>query len=1453
MSLPDKLPTTNYRLPTKTAFTLIEVLVVLAIIVILTALGFYYFDRPKASSVASTTMLAVTLFQQRAEQFNAYEHRYPTMSAADANLNEVISGQPLLNKVKNSGTVYLEAIPELPVIEDNQACTNTEPNLGDHYYLNYQWYDPNAKATTTFPYAIKFCLPAGINGNNKAGYYLATPHQLIALGEGGPCQPNCNDTTNCWDKTDQKNTPPADGCGSYCTNPCHPDVQCACNWDNWGITDRSNATFSLHYWAIWSTNSGKYEPSDQCDLTYNSSTLRNLIISIQQKTFDQLDQLHPRQCAFYCHKNYHFVCDEQGCRCILPLPQYPDCTTTDATDILVLGDKIDFDETSRYHWYASSTFEQLWNSSLERYMPEATRLEHSDGTSPACGTEDHKDCCNFVCGRTWNWTTATQTSTAEDCLATRTRDCFGLPDYANYNSVNNITQNWTDENDSYDWRPGLTYTHSLVAGTGNCYFKCRAGYYYDITKNTCIASRQAACATSTLQSDWQATTQWNSTNTITQAYTSNTSDSDETAWSPATDTSYDTEAAADACHYVCKDEYDWVDGKCINEQTKVCSPNRPSYAVWWDDNCGNSQTCQVDQRYDYANKKWLPSNASYGATEPADNNTCAYHCAANYCFSDADYKTCTSTANDRWDTATTTADAAWDAPCTKDNCDGATATFYSVTRNWLTACADGNHMPGGGAATDTALINFPIPDDTDANAAWHKCNGTWTCQATSNTQQTCHCTEVNRKCIFSVPWSDQGAWGTNYLVKDVGCDDQCYVDKNDPNKPAHPNGAGGWYFGSGQNTQAVNFADLKQADNNRCCQWETHLAKNKTCYAHDYPKTCAVCLTPGFVASSDGTSTINYNARDVLWQRNVTNPSWSGCAMHQFWEGSGGDINNYGNFSVPAWPNKNSMGGDWTQFNTSSTCGRDSNGNTNNYCGRIVKNVISKACIDPTPGCGGAICDSAGCDTSGGFLTTAGSGNVAYYCYGDDASHVGEVIWNTAIPTTAIDNQSGLKSYLTYSTDNLNYLNNFKAGYFGPAASSPCNDANNSCGDMACTDALSGTTTLDTDGDGYGDANWYNTYVTARYTPEYQNGVCRDNPAKTADESDYCDWMIVPDVNQHYRWLGKTEKVNGEFSLQDIYGKNGGAGAQRTAHWLSDDPAHVMWTTGWFSNQTCNNGTITLERYGYELCVLCGNYGSNGCQGDNTTSSIKTVECINGNFDNCGPGKGKVEDPRDGTKYETFYDATAGECWLRSNLNYGQYINDCEGNCKAYDSSHTTCASRAMNSTSTCTLHSADRSINNFEKFCYGNDQSACAAAGGLYQLPTRDDRSLLDRFCPPGTTIAGDIDWSNLEQDYKKYGLTCDKDRSDQWQCDDAASTTKLRLSTGMNLSYVGISNVDGSFGYGGSNANTSIFWSKDYFDSGNLFFRSIGSAYPTKINRYHAPVNIGASIRCVVTNYYR
>ncbi len=129
----------------------------------------------------------------------------------------------------------------------------------------------------------------------------------------------------------------------------------------------------------------------------------------------------------------------------------------------------------------------------------------------------------------------------------RVRNCTGLPENAEWNTVSSITQTW----DGSAWEPPTTGSYNVTSSIKECRFKCKSFYNWENSK--CVAStQQAKCSSKPAHSVWndngaegKFTQTWNGF-----------------SWKPASFTSTHSTTACECC-FKCIEDYLWGGAECV--------------------------------------------------------------------------------------------------------------------------------------------------------------------------------------------------------------------------------------------------------------------------------------------------------------------------------------------------------------------------------------------------------------------------------------------------------------------------------------------------------------------------------------------------------------------------------------------------------------------------------------------------------------------------------------------------------------------------------------------------------------------------------------------------------------------------------------------------------------------------------------------------------------------------
>ena len=159
-----------------------------------------------------------------------------------------------------------------------------------------------------------------------------------------------------------------------------------------------------------------------------------------------------------------------------------------------------------------------------------------------------------------------------------------------------------------------------------------------------------------------------------------------------------------------------------------------------------------------------------------------------------------------------------------------------------------------------------------------------------------------------------------------------------------------------------------------------------------------------------------------------------------------------------------------------------------------------------------------------------------------------------------------------------------------------------------------------------------------------------------------------------------------------------------------------------------------------------------------------------------------LTDTRDGKTYSTVQIGT--QCWMASNLDYGTLI-----------------------SSNNASDNQTDNSI--VEKYCYGDDASACTGNGGLYQWGEAinyDTVAVGQGICPQGWHVPTDGEWKSMEF---YLGMDTATAKITNWRGTDEGTKIKVGGSTGFEADGTGYRKSDGSF-YG--NLEYGYFWTSTH-----------------------------------------
>ncbi len=230
----------------------------------------------------------------------------------------------------------------------------------------------------------------------------------------------------------------------------------------------------------------------------------------------------------------------------------------------------------------------------------------------------------YSCGCTENYTWNETLCTADS----RSADCTGLPNNAEWNTASSITQTWSGS----EWFPTTDGTFNEEESVSECRFKCKTNYDWNESTSTCdAATQQANCSSKPENTVWNDN---GNNGKFTQTWSGS-------AWAPASYNSSYNESAG-TCRYKCTDNYHYETGQCIYDiKTAVFCTGLPNNANW-------NIVSNIDQSWN--GFEWVPS-ASGTYTEEESMSECRFKCDNSYywhnseCINPCDYNPCEDVKN----------------------------------------------------------------------------------------------------------------------------------------------------------------------------------------------------------------------------------------------------------------------------------------------------------------------------------------------------------------------------------------------------------------------------------------------------------------------------------------------------------------------------------------------------------------------------------------------------------------------------------------------------------------------------------------------------------------------------------------------------------------------------------------------------------------------------------------
>jgi len=347
--------------------------------------------------------------------------------------------------------------------------------------------------------------------------------------------------------------------------------------------------------AVWNTVS-------EITQTWNSEEW------IPTTTASYNEEASSAECRFKCFENYEW----DGTACV-NAKRSAECTGL----------------PENASWNTVSSITQTWND--EEWIPTTTASYNEEASDKEC---------RFKCNTNYSWKNS-------ECVAeTRTANCSGLPENADWNTASSITQTWNGT----DWVPAATGNYNTNPSSAECRFKCNNNYFWNGSQcvnpcdsNVCrsVANANGECKAlnatryscgcktnytwneSALTCEADSRTSacqglpenavWNTASSITQTWSG-------TDWVPSTEGSFSNSASTTRCIFKCKENYSWKNSQCKADTRTVNCTEIPENAEW-------NSVSTITQTWN--GSTWIPSNTSIYNENPSTNE-CRFKCKTNY-------------------------------------------------------------------------------------------------------------------------------------------------------------------------------------------------------------------------------------------------------------------------------------------------------------------------------------------------------------------------------------------------------------------------------------------------------------------------------------------------------------------------------------------------------------------------------------------------------------------------------------------------------------------------------------------------------------------------------------------------------------------------------------------------------------------------------------------------------
>ena len=307
----------------------------------------------------------------------------------------------------------------------------------------------------------------------------------------------------------------------------------------------------------------------------------------------------------------------------------------------------------------------------------------------------------------------------DDCDPdTRTKECAGLPENAEWNTAETITQTW----DGIEWMPSTKGEYNKEASETECRFKCVENYFWNGGK--CLYD------TKTFQcSGLPENAEWNTVSEYTQKW-------DGKKWSPEdSESEYSEEPSETECRFKCVENYEWNNSQCVAETREADCDPKPANSVWND----NGEEGKLTQTWNGGN--WMPPSESTFNKTPGE---CVFNCATGFYWN-----------NDSCEVAPTR-----DYGCTDLPANAQWNTAETITQTW-----DGDEwIPTNiGSYNETASTSecrFKCKENYEWNNSNLACEGA---------KRTSACTELPENAVWNIASSITQTWsGEEWLPTTTG-------------------------------------------------------------------------------------------------------------------------------------------------------------------------------------------------------------------------------------------------------------------------------------------------------------------------------------------------------------------------------------------------------------------------------------------------------------------------------------------------------------------------------------------------------------------------------------------------------------------------------------------------------------------------------------------------------------